>query len=161
MPTNFYEQDTVDFDNNVHEAIIVLKVMGVTASDAKLADWIGSMSVEQIGQQMDEGDLLGTTLSVSCRHVAAGQVAWRSEAYGNDGSFFEGADAVRDDAPADAADRIAEAQAAAGLSDRALLTVMQTYLAEAGLLDDAAAFLDNAIAIGADAPGATDTTPSP
>lgn len=75
--------------DNVLQGSLVVKVLGRFRDDAEAGDILSSMSLENLGLSMADGDLIGGSALVSVEAIDSGQVAHRLCEIGNDGTFFD------------------------------------------------------------------------
>lgn len=95
---SFDEEIPFDDMMPVHEAKLVITVLGEAESAGVFENFIASLSLEDLAREMDDGELIGASAMVGAIEIPPGQVRRHLEAVGNDGSFFEGipqADAER------------------------------------------------------------------
>lgn len=75
--------------DSVFQASMVVKVLGRFRDDAEAGDILSSMSLQNLGRSMEDGDLIGGSALVSVETLDSGQVAHRLCEIGNDGTFFD------------------------------------------------------------------------
>lgn len=135
--------------DSVFQASMVVKVLGRFRDDAEAGDILSSMSLENLGRSMEDGDLIGGSALVSVETLDSGQVAHRLCEIGNDGTFFD----LCPDEDADigeeigkprvcASGRILRAQMSQGWSNERLEALGREFIASCGLSDAFATFLE-------------------
>ena len=131
----------------VFEVKLVVTLIAQDASQAALEADICAMSLAQIAEAMDEGDMVGNMALASCAHLPENQVSAALEAVGNDGEFFNhGADdafpqgAKREDADG----RILRLQVDQGWNSVSLGIQQKRFIEEVGLQDAFADWLERA-----------------
>jgi hypothetical protein len=150
----------------VFQGHIIINVMGDDTSRETFDTFLGNADPASILQQMDDGDLIGSTHAIPCHEVPAGDLHARLLAIGNDGRFFDGDldhDEDDDDAPeaqaADAADarassaeRLERLMMNGTLSETRLRVALFDFVREAGLMDAFSAQLERDLEPGVAAP---------
>lgn len=121
-----------DDPDPVFEAQIVVTVLGQADTPHEFANWISSISLEDLGHEMDEGELIGTSRIVDTREVPFGQIRHRLQEIGNDGSFFEGF-GESDTRPDDASETIARLRADQGWNETSMGILAEEFIRKNGL----------------------------
>lgn len=130
-PDAGHDQDDVDDLDPVQEVTLLVTVLGHADSPAEFEAWVSGLSLENLGREVDDGDLIGASRVVGTTEVPPGEVRARLEAVGNDGSFFEGvAPAVPS---ASVASRISTLRDQQGWNEDSMRTLAMDFIREAGL----------------------------
>lgn len=131
---------------SVHEVKVLVTVMGEDRSLEDLSNWVSGLSLSQLEEEMDGGELIGRAKVVASETLPRDQVGPRLKELANDGTFFETEDGTTIDPDAkkdDAAGRILRAQVAQGWTTETLEMLSRRFIDEVGLADSYASFIEN------------------
>jgi hypothetical protein len=115
----------------VHEAVLILSVLGQGESPKEFENWIASLSLEQLAREMDQGELVGTSRMVGAMEIPPEEVQTRLEEMGSDASFFERVGPAGKVAPV--ASRISAIRDQQGWNDGSMEHLAAAFIREAGL----------------------------
>lgn len=125
------EMDEEDRPDPVYEVTLRVTVLGQAENARELENWVAGLSLEELGRQMDEGELIGASQVIGTSELPAGEVRNRLEEIGNDGSFFQGVGPAGKAVPV--ATRISDLRDQQGWSDGSMEHLAAAFIREAGL----------------------------
>jgi len=115
----------------VHEAVLIVSVLGQGDSPKEFETWIASLSLEQLAREMDQGELVGTSRMIGALEIPPGEVLTRLEEMGSDASFFERVGPAGTSEPVSS--RISAVRDQQGWNDGSMEHLAAAFIREAGL----------------------------
>lgn len=125
------DEDGEDGPDPVHETTLLVTVLGQGDSPKAFENWVAGLSLEDIGREMDQGELIGASRVVGTSEIPPGEVRARLEEVGNDGSFFEGVGPARKTLPVGS--QISALRDQQGWNDGSMEHLAAEFIREAGL----------------------------
>lgn len=124
-----------DYDEDrpgpVYEASILLTVLGQGESPKGFESWVASLSLEDLGREMDQGELVGASRILSSAEVPPDEIRTRLEEVGSDETFFEGVGPAGKAVPV--ATRISDLRDQQGWNDGSMEHLAAAFIRETGL----------------------------
>ena len=125
------DEDGEDGPDPVHETTLLVTVLGQGDSPKAFENWVAGLSLEDIGREMDQGELIGASRVVGTSEIPPGEVRSRLEEVGNDGTFFEGVASAGTSEPVSS--RISAVRDQQGWNDGSMEHLAAAFIREAGL----------------------------
>jgi len=120
-----------DLPDPVYEVTLRVTVLGQAESARELENWVAGLSLEDLGRQLDEGELIGASQVIGTSELPVDEVRTRLDEIGNDGTFFEGlAPAGK---PIPVASQISDLRDQQGWNDGSMEHLAAAFIREAGL----------------------------
>jgi hypothetical protein len=120
-----------DLPDPVYEVTLRVTVLGQAENARELENWVAGLSLEELGRQMDEGELIGASQVIGTSELPAGEIRTRLEEIGNDGSFFQGVGPA--DKTVSVARQISDLRDQQGWNDGSMEHLAAAFIREAGL----------------------------
>lgn len=131
----------------VCEAKVVITLIAQDQSPQHLVDDLASMSLAQIGDAIDEGDMVGSVALAACTQLEEDQVAPALQDIGNDGEFFNhGAEEIFPQGATRKCPegRILQAQMSQGWDFTSMALLQKRFLEEIDMMHAFADFIETA-----------------
>lgn len=123
--------DLEDVCEPVYETTLLVRVLGQGDGPDAFESWVAGLSLEDLGREMDQGELIGASRVIGTSKVPPGEVRTRLEEVGNDGSFFEDTPDSETGVPTHM--RITEIRNEQGWNDGSMEHLAAAFIREAGL----------------------------
>ncbi|WP_154667699.1 hypothetical protein [Leisingera caerulea] len=127
-------------NTNIYEGKIIVTCMGDAENLEAFETWVSSLSLEQLGREINEGELLGAMNLASAEEVPAADIVSRQVALGNDGTFFDSQSEPQK--KVDPNGRILRSQMEQGWSNETLEMLGRRFIEETGMSNAFAAYLE-------------------
>lgn len=125
------EGDEEDGPDPVHAVTLLVTVLGQGDGPKDFENWVASLSIEDLGREMDQGELVGASRILSSVEVPPDEIRTRLEEVGSDETFFEGVGPAGKAVPV--ATRISDLRDQQGWNDGSMEHLAAAFIRETGL----------------------------